>query len=109
MPAEAFLHDENPYDIKSREGSSKPARFWYPTVLLNLDIKKSLPEIGVEWLFARVVTKSIKNGRMDLEIVILDEGGEIVALRCVFRAILHQPPLANRIGELWTYSCSFTR
>lgn len=80
MPVEAFLYSENPYDIKSREGSLRPARFWYPTVLLNLEIKKSLSKKGVEWLFARVITKSIKNGRMDLEIVILDEGGEIVAL-----------------------------
>jgi hypothetical protein len=49
-------------------------------VLLNLDVKKSLPEGGVEWLFVRVATKQIKNGRMDLEITILDEAGEIVAL-----------------------------
>jgi hypothetical protein len=80
MPVEAFVNDENPYDIKTHGGPSKPARFWYPTVLLNLDIKKSLPEEGVDWLFVRVTTKQIKNGRMDLEIVILDEGGEIVAL-----------------------------
>lgn len=51
------------------------------TVLLNLDIKKSLPSEGVEWLFVRVSTKQIKNGRMDLDIIILDDGGEIVALR----------------------------
>ncbi|KAI1415438.1 thioesterase-like superfamily-domain-containing protein [Hypoxylon sp. FL1857] len=54
--------------------------FWYPTVALNLDVKKALPPGGVEWLFVRVQTKSIKNGRMDLEIVILDGVGEIVAL-----------------------------
>ncbi|KAI9826524.1 MAG: hypothetical protein M1826_006625 [Phylliscum demangeonii] len=54
--------------------------FWYPTVVLNLDIKKRLPEEGVEWLFSRVRAKSIKNGRMDLEVVILDETGDIVAL-----------------------------
>jgi len=55
-------------------------RFWYPTLLLNLDIKKSLPDEGVEWLFARVDTKQIKNGRMDINLVILDETGDIVAL-----------------------------
>ncbi|KAI1133977.1 thioesterase-like superfamily-domain-containing protein [Hypoxylon sp. FL0543] len=54
--------------------------FWYPTAVLNLDVKKTLPPEGVECLFVRVRTKSIKNGRMDLEIVILDDAGDLVAL-----------------------------
>jgi acyl-CoA thioesterase FadM len=82
MPVEAHIHDSNPYEVKSKGSSEKkaPARFWYPTVLLNIDFKKSLPAEGVEWLFVRVNTKQIKNGRLDLDIVIMDEGGEIVAL-----------------------------
>lgn len=83
MPVEAFLHDQNPYDVSTIEGGKdklKPAKFWYPTLLLNLDVKKVLPEEGIEWLFVRVEAKQIKNGRMDLEIVILDEKGELVAL-----------------------------
>ena len=56
------------------------ARFWYPTVLLNLDIKKLLPASGVEWLFSRVQVKQIRNGRMDIEVVIMDEGGVLIAL-----------------------------
>jgi len=54
--------------------------YWYPTVVLNLDIKKVLPPEGVEILFVRVRSKEIKNGRSDLEVVILDEEGDIVAL-----------------------------
>jgi len=83
MPVEAFIHEDNPYDvstIQSGKDKSKMGKFWYPTLLLNLDVKKALPEEGVEWLFVRVDTKQIKNGRMDLEIVIMDEAGEIVAL-----------------------------
>jgi len=83
MPIESFIHDDNPYDVQTIERGTnnlKPAKFWYPTLLLNLDIKKSLPEEGIEWLFVRVDTKQIKNGRMDLEVVIMDEGSEIVAL-----------------------------
>ena len=80
MPVEAYIHDTNPYDVKNKDGSLKPARFWYPTVLLNMDFKKPLPEEGVEWLFVRADTKQIKNGRMDIDIVILDEEGDIVAL-----------------------------
>ncbi|KAL8873749.1 MAG: hypothetical protein Q9174_000835 [Haloplaca sp. 1 TL-2023] len=63
---------------KSEEADRKPN--WYPTVLLNLDVKKALPEEGVDWLFLRVRAKKIKNGRMDLEIVVLDTGGDLVAI-----------------------------
>lgn len=89
MPVEAFLGDENPYDVveegegKKKEGGerkARAARYWYPTLLLNLDVKKKLPEEGVEWLFSRVATKRIENGRTDLEVVIMDEGGDVVAL-----------------------------
>ncbi|KAI1774844.1 thioesterase-like superfamily-domain-containing protein [Hypoxylon cercidicola] len=62
------------------EQKDRPPAFWFPTVALNLDIKKTLPPDGVEWLFLRVRPKSINNGRMDLEVVILDVAGEVVAL-----------------------------
>ena len=61
-------------------GKSQWAEFWYPTVLLNLEFKKALPLEGVEWLFSRVRSKEICNGRMDLEVIIMDENGAIVAL-----------------------------
>nr|POE51586.1 hypothetical protein CFP56_25793 [Quercus suber] len=56
------------------------AKFWYPTLLLNLDVKKALPAEGVKYLFLRVQAKSIKNGRYDLEIVVKDTTGDLVAL-----------------------------
>ena len=59
---------------------SKWARFWYPTVLIHLEIKKALPPEGAEWLFVRTWSRVIKNGRTDLNIVVMDEGGDIVAL-----------------------------
>jgi hypothetical protein len=31
MPVEAFINEENPYDIRPDGGSSTTARFWYPT------------------------------------------------------------------------------
>ncbi|KAI1205194.1 thioesterase-like superfamily-domain-containing protein [Annulohypoxylon truncatum] len=65
---------------RKAEGNKSPPPFWFPTVVLNLDVKKVLPPEGVEWLFVRVRTKSVKNGRMDLEVVVLDETGEVVAL-----------------------------
>jgi hypothetical protein len=62
------------------EAFDKQVTYWYPTLLLNLDIKKALPSAGVEWLFVRVRAKQIKNGRMDLDVVIMDQEGDIVAL-----------------------------
>lgn len=54
--------------------------YWYPTLTLNLDVKKLLPEEGVEWLFVRVQAKSIKDGRFDLLVQVLDESGALIAL-----------------------------
>ena len=86
---ESYLLDEDPYsvDVEQRFSAKEQEQrmkghpgFWYPTLLLNLDVKKALPEEGVKWLFARVQAKQIKNGRFDLEVVVLDEGGDVVAL-----------------------------
>ena len=67
----------NKVTLAERKG--KVAVFWYPTVLLNLDIKKALPPEGVEFLFVRARAKQIKNGRMDLEVTVLDQEGDLVA------------------------------
>ena len=55
-------------------------KFWYPTILMNLDVKKALPEEGVEWLFVRAASKAIKNGRFDYDVTIMDTEGDLVAL-----------------------------
>jgi len=67
-------------DVKADAKQKGWAMFWYPTLLLNLDVKKALPEEGVDWLFVRTRAKQIKNGRYDLEVVIMDEHSELVAL-----------------------------
>ncbi|KAJ6109704.1 hypothetical protein N7486_001939 [Penicillium sp. IBT 16267x] len=56
------------------------AKFWYPTVTLNIDMKKHLPAGGVEWLYSRIVTKVVRDGRTDLDVTVLDQDGEVVAL-----------------------------
>ncbi|KAF2176716.1 hypothetical protein K469DRAFT_722114 [Zopfia rhizophila CBS 207.26] len=51
-----FVVDMFPQIIESyRDQSQGP--FWYPTMLLNLDIKKALPPDGVKWLAVRVQMK----------------------------------------------------
>ncbi|GAB7337684.1 hypothetical protein MBLNU457_g2973t1 [Dothideomycetes sp. NU457] len=66
--------------ISREEKKSSSAQWWYPTVLLNLDVKKKLPDEGLEWLFVRTRPKVVKDGRFDLEVIVMDEAGEVVAL-----------------------------
>jgi hypothetical protein len=83
---ESFKADEDPYAVKQnivadpRTGEKQWAKFWYPTVVLNMDVKKALPKEGVEWLFVRTQSKIIKNGRLDLEVIVFDAGGDVVCL-----------------------------
>lgn len=71
-------HAENVNDEKLRE--EPRAKYWYPTLVLNLDVKKLLPPEGVEWLFVRIQAKAILNGRFDLDVEIFGVDGELVAL-----------------------------
>ncbi|KAL4880019.1 thioesterase-like superfamily-domain-containing protein [Aspergillus karnatakaensis] len=61
-------------------GKGPTAKYWFPTVTLSIDLKKRLPENGEEWLYSRVVTKEVCNGRTDLDVTILNAKKEIVAL-----------------------------
>ncbi|KAH6972398.1 thioesterase-like superfamily-domain-containing protein [Ilyonectria sp. MPI-CAGE-AT-0026] len=83
--AAAFLLDVFPTALTDLEAEataddSVTAPMWFPTLSLNIDFKKELPKDGAEWLFSRVTMKSIKNGRTDIEVVLMDESGELVAL-----------------------------
>ncbi|KAG6010397.1 hypothetical protein E4U21_006961 [Claviceps maximensis] len=61
---------------------------WFPTVLLNLEIKKLLPSQGVEWLNMSITAKEIRNGRLDIEFMVRDLAGELVALSSQVAMIL---------------------
>ncbi|KAJ5975293.1 hypothetical protein N7481_009000 [Penicillium waksmanii] len=65
---------------KGEKVSEGKAKFWYPTVTLNVDMKKHLPAEGVEWLYSRIVTKVVRDGRTDLDVTVLDQNGEVIAL-----------------------------
>lgn len=86
---EAFVLGFDPYSVvveekysddEQRRMMKEGARMWYPTLLLNLDVKKALPEDGVKWLGVRLEVKKIENGRYDLEVLAFDEGGDLVAI-----------------------------
>ena len=71
--------------LRAKEGPSAAIPFSrpsyvYPTLSMTLEVKKKLPENGVKWLFLRARTLEIKNGRLDVEVTILDEKLELVAL-----------------------------
>ncbi|KAL9090810.1 MAG: hypothetical protein Q9159_001751 [Coniocarpon cinnabarinum] len=51
----------------------------YPTIMMNLEIKKKLPADGVEWMYCRATTKSARGGRLDVDVVLMDECGDVVA------------------------------
>ncbi|KAK6333952.1 hypothetical protein TWF696_002464 [Orbilia brochopaga] len=59
--------------------TSPTSKYWYPTLSLCLDIKKALPKEGVKWVYTKVQSQQIKNGRWDLQVVLLDQDGELLA------------------------------
>jgi hypothetical protein len=61
-------------------GEDHRASLWLPTVVMNLEVKTALPEEGVEWLAMRVTSKQIKDGKFDLDVLVRDVEGELVAL-----------------------------
>ncbi|KAI9713260.1 MAG: hypothetical protein M1820_001247 [Bogoriella megaspora] len=50
------------------------------TMSSNIEIKKRLPPDGVKWLFMRAIAKQIKAGRLSMEVILLDENGDLVAV-----------------------------
>lgn len=62
-----------------RKNGPQQKVFWYPTLNLNLDVKKALPDEGVEWLFVRIQAYKIYKGRFDLQVTVHDETGDLVA------------------------------
>ncbi|KAI5310845.1 hypothetical protein KEM55_007883 [Ascosphaera atra] len=62
---------------------------WFPTVLMNVEFKKSLPEEGVEWLFLQAHVRTLKNGRFDIDVMVLDKDGDVVALSSQLALVLN--------------------
>ncbi|TVY78281.1 hypothetical protein LSUE1_G005648 [Lachnellula suecica] len=72
---------QNPQEKERKEEANEQrASTWFPTVVKNIEVKMPLPEEGVEWLTVRVTSKQIKDGRFDLDLMVRDVDGEIIAL-----------------------------
>jgi hypothetical protein len=54
--------------------------FWYPTLSYGVDVKRkpSNGEGAWEWLYLRAEMSECANGRMGIDVVICEEGGEVV-------------------------------
>lgn len=76
MATSTWMSTNAPEDRLSR--STGP--FWFPTVSFNVDLKKSIPKEGVTWLHSRVVTQTLRAGRADISVEILDQNGELIAI-----------------------------
>ncbi|KAL7914222.1 thioesterase-like superfamily domain-containing protein [Trichoderma velutinum] len=59
---------------------TRKTALWYPTLAMNLEVKKALPAEGERWLLVRTSAKQIYNGRFDVEVIVLDRAGDLVAL-----------------------------
>jgi len=69
----------------------------YATMSMTTEIKK-VPN-GAKWLYMRSRANLIKNGRFDLEIHVVDESGDLVAL-CKHTAMVVEGPMSGRPDEL---------
>ena len=47
---------------------------------MNLEVRRELPKEGLEWLAVRVTAREIREGRFDLDVLVREVGGEIVAM-----------------------------
>ncbi|KAK3501922.1 thioesterase-like superfamily-domain-containing protein [Neurospora crassa] len=84
--------ENNAKEEEDGVGFKRDAKHWYPTVVMNVEQKKAAPEKGKEeeggggggggweWLRMRVSSKEVKGGRFDLEVVVMDEKGELVVV-----------------------------
>ncbi|KUI57255.1 hypothetical protein VP1G_04497 [Cytospora mali] len=64
----------------AHQRNEQRAGLWFPTIVMNLEMKTAIPEEGLEWLAVRVQSKLIKDGKFDTDVMVRDKDGEVVAL-----------------------------
>lgn len=77
-PGSSGDRDPRAADVKRK--NEQRGSLWLPTVVMNLEVKTALPDEGYEWLAVRVSSKQIKDGKFDMDVLVRDEEGEILAL-----------------------------
>jgi hypothetical protein len=62
------------------EGEATTKKLWFATVSMNIDLKTRIPPEGVEWLYARVVSKMVRGSRADIDVTVLDSQGVLIGI-----------------------------
>lgn len=77
------------------------SRNWMATMSITMDIKKSPPvgSEGWEWLFLRAVVGKCNFGRYSMDITLLDEEGDVVAVGRRAELVLGEERRAEKNGE----------
>ncbi len=60
--------------------SSSKRDSWYPTLVMDMQTKQQLPEMGIEWLRLRFQSKVVHNDRLDVEVLVFDELGDLITI-----------------------------
>lgn len=77
--------------------------FLVPYIVINIEFRRLLPPQGVDWLFVRARAEQIKDSRTDVEVTILDDKSELVALSnhvCFIVYIAPEPSAKGRGSKL---------
>ena len=69
------------------------------TIAISTEVKRLLPK-ETKLLFMRVTTKSLLNDRMDYDIVLTDENGELIALRHHVMQVIHVDAKKAKLSSL---------
>ena len=67
-------------DTAAGRNTNESTPFWFPTLALQADYRKELPEEGVEWLYSQVVLRTLEKGRTIIDVTMMDEAGDSVAV-----------------------------
>ena len=55
-------------------------KYWYPTLTMNLEVQRRLPEGGAEWLYQKVRATGIEKSKVNLQVAIADMDGSLIAV-----------------------------
>lgn len=72
---------------------------WFPTIVMNLEVKTAIPEEGLDWFAVRVQSKLIKDGKFDIDVMVRDQAGNVVALSQQVQMILSMERNAAKKGS----------
>ncbi|KAL2820638.1 thioesterase-like superfamily-domain-containing protein [Aspergillus granulosus] len=65
-------------------------QFWFASVAMNIDLRTRIPHEGVEWLHTRVVSRMVRGSRADLDVMVLDQSGQAIALGTQISLVVDQ-------------------